>query len=43
MRSPSCTTDACAPSRSAHNGNLVNAEELRALVGKPLASSSDSE
>src|SRR5437899_5089799 len=26
-----------------HNGNLVNAEELRALVGKPLASSSDSE
>src|SRR3954466_15202141 len=26
-----------------HNGNLVNAEELRAVVGKPLASSSDSE
>jgi amidophosphoribosyltransferase len=26
-----------------HNGNLVNAEELRAAVGKPLASSSDSE
>jgi amidophosphoribosyltransferase len=26
-----------------HNGNLVNAAELRAEVGKPLASSSDSE
>jgi amidophosphoribosyltransferase len=26
-----------------HNGNLVNAEELRATVGKPLASTSDSE
>jgi amidophosphoribosyltransferase len=26
-----------------HNGNLVNAEELRAEIGKPLASSSDSE
>jgi amidophosphoribosyltransferase len=26
-----------------HNGNLVNAEELRRRVGKPLASSSDSE
>src|SRR4051812_1240910 len=26
-----------------HNGNLVNAEELREVVGKPLASSSDSE
>src|SRR4051812_35372331 len=26
-----------------HNGNLVNAQELRAEVGKPLASSSDSE
>src|SRR3954466_12970123 len=26
-----------------HNGNLVNAEELRERVGKPLASSSDSE
>ena len=26
-----------------HNGNLVNAEELREQVGKPLASSSDSE
>lgn len=26
-----------------HNGNLVNAEELRASVGKPLASTSDSE
>src|SRR3954468_1846241 len=26
-----------------HNGNLVNAEELRAVVGKTLASSSDSE
>src|SRR5436309_6143099 len=26
-----------------HNGNLVNAEELRAQVGKPLGSSSDSE
>ena len=26
-----------------HNGNLVNAEDLRAEVGKPLASSSDSE
>src|SRR5260221_51496 len=26
-----------------HNGNLVNAEALRELVGKPLASTSDSE
>jgi amidophosphoribosyltransferase len=26
-----------------HNGNLVNAEELRDVVGKPLASTSDSE
>jgi amidophosphoribosyltransferase len=26
-----------------HNGNLVNAEELRAQVGKPLGSTSDSE
>ena len=26
-----------------HNGNLVNAEELRERAGKPLASSSDSE
>ena len=26
-----------------HNGNLVNAQELRDVVGKPLASSSDSE
>jgi amidophosphoribosyltransferase len=26
-----------------HNGNLVNAEELREVVGKPLASTSDSE
>jgi amidophosphoribosyltransferase len=26
-----------------HNGNLVNADELRASLGKPLASSSDSE
>jgi len=26
-----------------HNGNLVNAEELREAVGKPLASTSDSE
>ena len=26
-----------------HNGNLVNAEELRAQLGKPLASTSDSE
>src|SRR4029079_17020823 len=26
-----------------HNGNLVNAQELREQVGKPLASSSDSE
>jgi amidophosphoribosyltransferase len=26
-----------------HNGNLVNAEELRQRVGKPLASTSDSE
>jgi len=26
-----------------HNGNLVNADELRASIGKPLASTSDSE
>src|SRR3954449_7253731 len=26
-----------------HNGNLVNAQELRTEIGKPLASSSDSE
>src|SRR3954466_7377753 len=26
-----------------HNGNLVNAEELREVVGKPLASTADSE